>query len=52
MSEEIFSCDQCLNVSFKITAGDDQPIPVDLQMSYDGINGFYSGETLLIVVIN
>lgn len=46
MSEEIFSCDQCLNVSFTITAGDDQPIPVDLQMSYDEINGFYSGETL------
>jgi hypothetical protein len=46
MPEEIFSCDQCLNVSFIITSGGDQPISVDLQMSYDGINGLYSGETL------
>ena len=46
MSEEIFSCDQCLNVSFVIIGGDDQPIPVDFQMIYDEFNGFYSGETL------
>jgi len=46
MSEEIFSCDQCLNVSFVIDAGDDGTIYVDFQMIYDEPNGFYSGETL------
>ena len=46
MAEEIFSCDQCLNVSFVIDAGDDGTIYVDFQMIYDEPNGFYSGETL------
>ena len=45
MAEEIFSCDQCLNVSFTITTQETN-MSVDLQMFYDGINGFYSGETL------
>jgi hypothetical protein len=46
MAEEIFSCDQCLNVSFVIDAGDDGTTYVDFQMIYDEPNGFYSGETL------
>jgi len=46
MPEEIFSCEQCLNVSFIITTGNTEPTYVDLQMIYDEFNGFYSGETL------
>jgi hypothetical protein len=45
MPEEIFNCDYCVNVSFTITAGDDNPIVIDIQTLYDELNNIYSGET-------